>query len=72
LRGKVALSYPSGRTFGILKSLAAFTLYTMLLPVFLVMGKHVFIKYLIKDFDHLGKLLAACGINVVKEKYVLH
>ena len=70
LRGKTSLANPSGRTIGILKSLVAFSLYTMLLPVFLVMGRHVFAKYLIKDFDHIGKLLAACRIDVVKENYV--
>jgi len=43
----------------------------MLLPVFLLIGRHMLVKYLIKDFDHIGKLLTACGINVAKEKYVL-
>lgn len=70
LRGKVSLVQPSGRRLGILKSLAACGLYTMSLPVFLVIGRHVFMKYLVKDFDHIGKLLAVCGIDVVKEKYV--
>lgn len=71
LRGKASLAHPSGRAFGILKSLVACGLYTILLPVFLVMGRHVFMKYLIKAFDHIGKLLTVCGIEVVKEKYVL-
>jgi succinoglycan biosynthesis protein ExoM len=71
LRGKASLAHRSGRAFGILKSLAACGVYTTLLPVFLVMGRHVFMKYLIKDFDHIGKLLSVGGINVVKEKYVL-
>lgn len=69
LRGKVSRASPSGRAFGILKSLAACVLYTMLLPIFLVMGRHVFIKYLIKNVDHIGKLLAVCRIDIVKEKY---
>jgi glycosyltransferase involved in cell wall biosynthesis len=71
LRGKSSLGNPSGRIFGIVKSLIACVLYTMLLPVFLVMGRHVFIKYLIKDFDHVGKLLAVCGVDAVREKYIL-
>lgn len=71
LRGKASLAHPSGRAFGIVKSLAAFLLYTVLLPVFFVMGRHVFVRYLIKDFDHIGKLLAACRLDLVKEKYVL-
>jgi succinoglycan biosynthesis protein ExoM len=71
LRGKASLAHPFRRRFGILKSLAACGLYTLFLPVFIVMGRHVFIKYLVKDFDHIGKLLAVCGIDVVKEKYVM-
>jgi succinoglycan biosynthesis protein ExoM len=72
LRGKASLANPSGRVFRVLKSLAACGLYTMSLPLFLIMGQHVFIKYLLKDFDHIGRLLAACGIDVVREKYVLN
>lgn len=72
LRGKASLANPSCQASEILKSLAACVSYTILLPVFLLMGWHVFIKYLIKDFDHIGKLLAFCGIDVIKEKYVLN
>ncbi len=71
LRGKVSLANPSGRVLGILKSLAASGIYTMLLPVFLILGRSVFLKYLIKDFDHIGKLLALCRIRVVRQKYVI-
>jgi succinoglycan biosynthesis protein ExoM len=71
LRGKTSLANPSGRTLGILKSMAACGLYTALLPILMLAGRHVFIKYLVKDFDHIGKLLAVCGIDLVKEKYVL-
>lgn len=70
LRGKASLCYPYGRTFGIFKSLLACVLYTVSLPIFLMMGRHVFVKYLIKDIDHIGKLLAVCGLDVVKEKYI--
>jgi len=70
LRGKASLANPSGRAVGILKSVVASALYTVLLPVFLLMGRHVFIRYLIKDLDHIGKLLALCRIDVVAEKYV--
>jgi hypothetical protein len=71
LRGKVSLGQPGGRGFGILKSLAASGLYTILLPVLLIMGRPLFVKYLIKDFDHIGKLLALCRINIVRQKYVV-
>jgi glycosyltransferase involved in cell wall biosynthesis len=71
LRGKVSLAGPAGGALGILKSMAACAIYTVLLPVFLPLGRHVFLKYLIKNCDHIGKLLAVCKINVVREKYVL-
>jgi len=71
LRGKVSLQQPSGRGLGLLKSAVAFCIYTLLLPVFLLMGRSMFVKYLIKDFDHFGKLLAVCRINVVRQKYVV-
>ncbi len=71
LRGKTALASPSGNALGIAKSLAACMVYTLLIPIVLVAGRHLFLKYLIKNCDHLGKLLALCGISLVREKYVL-
>ncbi|OEU48420.1 MAG: hypothetical protein BA866_02360 [Desulfobulbaceae bacterium S5133MH15] len=53
------------------KSLVAVFLYTASLPFLLVVGHHLFMKYLIKDFDHIGRLLDLCGINVIMDKYVL-
>jgi hypothetical protein len=70
LRGKASLATPSGRSAGIVKSILACALYTILLPAYLVMGWHVFLKYIIKICDHLGKILGLCGIDLVKEKYV--
>ena len=71
LRGRVSLSGPAGRPLGILKSAAASLAYSLLLPVFLIMGWHVFLTYLIRDFDHIGKLLAACGLDVIRQKYIV-
>lgn len=48
------------------KSLAAFMIYTPLLPFSLILGKHVFMKLLISDCDHFGRLLGLAGINPVK------
>jgi succinoglycan biosynthesis protein ExoM len=58
LRGKISFSNPSGRVIGILKSLAACGFYTILLPFLLLGGRHLFVRYLVKDFDHIGKILA--------------
>lgn len=70
LRGKASLANSSFGSIDILKSVMASCGYTFLLPVFLLLGQHVFMRYLIKDCDHIGRLLAACGIDLVREKYV--
>ncbi len=70
LRGKMALNTTGSKPVNILRSAVAIVIYTGCLPLSLVLGHHVFMKYLIKDCDHLGKLLAFLGIDWVKEKYV--
>lgn len=70
LRGKIAFRGPGGGWRGILKSAIAVPLYAAALPLCLTMGSHVFVTYLVSSFDHLGKLLAAFGIDVVGDKYI--
>jgi succinoglycan biosynthesis protein ExoM len=71
LRGRVAMGGPGGRDWrGILKSAIAVPLYALALPVCLMMGSHVFVTGLVRSFDHLGKLLAICGIDLVGDKYI--
>jgi succinoglycan biosynthesis protein ExoM len=55
-------------TFGNFKSLVAVVLYSLSLPVMLLAGEHLFMKYLIKECDHLGKLLAYCRIKPVSKR----
>lgn len=50
------------------RSCVAFFLYTLSLPFLLLAGHHLFMRYLIKDFDHIGKLFAIAGIELVKER----
>ena len=50
------------------KSLIAVVLYTSALPMLLVIGHHHFMKVLIRNCDHVGKLLAACGLVVVRRR----
>ena len=71
LRGKMALNATGSKPVSIFKSAVAMAIYTACLPLFLVSGQHIFMKYLIKDFDHFGKVLASLGIDGVKEKYVV-
>jgi len=51
-----------------LKSIIAILIYSIMLPFLLLRGQHVFIRYLIKTCDHLGKILAYWGIKPVKER----
>ena len=70
LRGKIAVRGHRVSWRGIMKSAIAVPLYTASLPVCLAMGSPVFVTYLVKGFDHLGKLLASCGIDLVGDKYI--
>jgi glycosyltransferase involved in cell wall biosynthesis len=70
LRGKMAFNAAESRALSVLSSVVAIAVYTVCLPVFFLLGQHVFMKYLIKNCDHLGKVLAFLGIDLVKEKYL--
>jgi succinoglycan biosynthesis protein ExoM len=59
---------PSLLVPSVVKSLIASSLYTFALPILFIIGRHIFMKFLIKDCDHIGKLLALCGIEVIKER----
>jgi glycosyltransferase involved in cell wall biosynthesis len=45
-------------------SLVAVPVYAVALPLLLVFGQHVFMRYLIKECDHVGRLLARCGATL--------
>jgi succinoglycan biosynthesis protein ExoM len=70
LRGKNSLRYPTGRMRNIAKSVVAIPIYVLALPFLLVVGHHLFMKCLIKLFDHAGRLLALFGLNPIGDKYV--
>ena len=70
LRGKMALNTTGARPLSVLKSAIAIIFYATSLPLLAIVGHHIFMKYLIKICDHLGKVLAFVGIDLVKEKYV--
>ena len=56
---------------GVVKSLLAIVIYSSALPILLLYKHDIFMKYLIKDFDHIGKILAVMGLDVIKQKYVM-
>ncbi len=70
IRGKMALNSSGSRVTSVFKSMIAVVLYAVSLPFVCVVGHHVFMKYLIKECDHLGKVFAFLGIDLLKEKYV--
>ena len=53
-----------------LVSLAAIPLYILALPFLFFIKHYLFMKYLVKCFDHIGRILNALGINVIKDKYI--
>jgi hypothetical protein len=55
---------------GVIKSVIAVPLYGILLPLLLLAGHHLFMRYLIKVGDHAGKLLGLMGLRPMGDKYV--
>lgn len=70
LRGAVAVSYPTTGMRDIFKSIVAVATYTVALPFALMLGQHRFMDLLVRLCDHLGKLLAFLGVNLVRGPYV--
>ncbi len=68
LRGQNQRHYATWRS--IAKSTAACALYTLALPFLLFTRHHIFMKYLIRLFDHAGLLLSAFGAQPLGEKYL--
>jgi glycosyltransferase involved in cell wall biosynthesis len=68
LRGTVSGRSQSFSVLGTSKSILAFFLYTLSLPFLQLAGHHLFMKYLVKSCDHIGKILATFGINIVEER----
>lgn len=57
-----------GGGLALVKSFLAVPVYLLVLPVTIVFGQHVFMKYGMKLSGHLGRLLAWCGLNPIKER----
>ena len=57
-------------TQSILKSTVALPLYLMLLPFLLLIGQHLFVRYLVKIGDHAGKLLGVAGLTFMGKTYL--
>lgn len=68
LRGSNFPKHPADRAKNILKSLIAVPTYAIALPILMFFGQHIFLRYLIKLFDHASRLLAFLGWSVVNER----
>jgi succinoglycan biosynthesis protein ExoM len=67
LRGQL----PHFTTVDFVKSLCAVPLYTTFLPFLFLSAHHLFMKYLIKVCDHIGRIFSFCGVNLIKDKYIV-
>jgi glycosyltransferase involved in cell wall biosynthesis len=69
-RGEVSIRHSGVKATAVAKSMIALPLYCISLPFLLVVGYHLFVKYLIKVFDHAGRILAFIGFHPIKDSYV--
>jgi succinoglycan biosynthesis protein ExoM len=68
LRGSNFSKHPADRIKNIAKSIVAVPCYTMILPIVLLLGQHLFIRYFIKLLDHTSRILAFLGLRLVTER----
>ena len=68
MRGIVVSKKTPFVSFGTVTSLVAFLSYTIALPLLFLIRHDLFMKYLIRDCDHIGKLLGFCGIKAFNER----
>ncbi len=69
LNGKFALMHPDSDFFDILKSVVAIAVYTVALPFLLLLGQHIFMRYMVKIFNHLSMLLMFFGLDPIKDQH---
>jgi glycosyltransferase involved in cell wall biosynthesis len=68
LRGKTTFRHPKNRFRNMAKSVVAVPLYAIALPFLFILGHHYFMKYLVRLFDHVGRLLALFRLNPISER----
>jgi succinoglycan biosynthesis protein ExoM len=68
LRGRNSFRHPRGRWMGVAKAVVAIPFYTLALPFLQFRGHHLFMRYFVKLGDHIGRLFAAIGIDLVKRR----
>lgn len=68
LRGGLSGKTEKVISSGTIKSIVAVGLYTAALPLLALLGQHFFMRTLMKNCDHIGKLLGLCGIDLMRER----
>jgi len=68
LRGSNFPKHSAHRLANAARSLVAVPCYTLALPVLALFGEHLFLRYLIKLFDHSSRLLAYLGLRLVTQR----
>jgi succinoglycan biosynthesis protein ExoM len=68
LRGGNSVKHPTHRGLNLAKALIAVPVYAVSLPILLLLGQHISLKYLIKLFDHTSRIFAFFGLHLVKER----
>ncbi len=68
LRGSNFPKHPTDKAKNVARSLIAVPCYALALPLFALLGQHLFLKYLIKFLDHASRLLAFLGLRLVSER----
>jgi succinoglycan biosynthesis protein ExoM len=68
LRGSNFHKHPTNRVKNTLKSLIAVPCYLLALPIFAILGQHIFLRYLCKLLDHASRLLSFLGLELLTER----
>lgn len=68
MRGQASIYYPELHISMYFKSIVALVSYGLILPFLLMFSFSVFVKFLIKSCDHLGRLLGFVGIQLFRGK----
>ena len=68
LRGKTTCRHRKNLWWNIGKSIIAVPLYVIALPFLFILGHHLFMKCLVRLFDHLGRLLALINLNPIEDR----
>jgi succinoglycan biosynthesis protein ExoM len=66
IRGVTSADQEALLSWKTIKSIVAACCYSASLPVLMLTARHLFMKYLIKDCDHIAKLFAHLGIKLAR------